>query len=63
MSWLLPIPLLIVAGVVALLPLASLLRRPVSLPRLIAEAFGITVAVIGTFWVGWVLLWLLEPRW
>ncbi len=63
MSWLLPTPLLLVAGVVALVPLASLLRRPVSLPRLVVEAFGTTLAVIGTFWFAWVLLWLLEQRW
>ncbi len=51
MSWLLPTPLLLVAGVVALVPLASLLRRPVSGPRLIVEAFAITLAVIASS--GW----------
>ena len=63
MSWLLPTPLLLVAGVVALVPLASLLRRPVSLPRLIVEAFAITLAVIALVWLGWVALWLIEHRW
>ena len=62
-SWLLPTPLLIVAGVVAVVPLAFLLRRPVSLPRLIVEAFAVTLAVIALVWLGWVTLWLLEHRW
>jgi hypothetical protein len=46
MNWTLPTPLLLFAGIVALLPLASLMRRPVSLPRLIAEAVAVTFAVI-----------------
>jgi hypothetical protein len=32
MSWTLPTPLLLFAGVVALLPLAALVRRPTSTP-------------------------------
>ena len=63
MSWLLPIPLLLVAGVVALVPLASLLHRPVSGPRLIVETFAITLAVIALAWLGWMSLWLVEQRW
>ena len=35
-----PTPLPLVAGVVALLPLAFVLRRPVSGPRLIVQAFA-----------------------
>ena len=46
MSCILPVPLLIVAGVVALVLLASVLHWPVSEPRLVAEAFGITVTSI-----------------
>jgi H+/gluconate symporter-like permease len=37
MSWILPTPLLLFAGAVALLPLVSMVRRPVSLPRLVAR--------------------------
>jgi hypothetical protein len=63
MSWTLPGPLLLFAGVVALLPLTALLRRPTSAPRLVVEAFAVTVAIIAAVWAGWVLLWLLEQRW
>jgi hypothetical protein len=63
MSWILPTPLLLFAGVVALLPLAALVRRPTSTPRLVAEAFLTALAVIGVFWLAWVALWLLEQRW
>ena len=35
----------------------------VSLPRLLVEAFAITLAVIALVWLGWVALWLLEHRW
>ena len=55
MSWTLPTPLLLFTGVVALWPLAAVVRRPTSSPRLLAEAFGTTLAVIA--------LWLLEQRW
>ena len=63
MNWILPVRLLLFAGVVALLPLAAVVRRPTSAPRLVVEAFAITVAVIGVVWAGWILLWLLEQRW
>ena len=63
MSWILPTPLLLFAGIVALLPLAALVRRPTSAPRLTAEAFVTALAVIGVCWLGWVALWLLEQRW
>ncbi len=63
MSWLLPTPLLLFAGVVALLPLAATVRRPTSAPRLMAEAFLTALAVIGTFWLAWAALWLIEQRW
>jgi hypothetical protein len=33
-------------GVVVLLPLAALVRGPTSAPRLLVEAFDVTVAVI-----------------
>jgi hypothetical protein len=63
MSWLLPTPLLLFAGVVALLPVAALVRRPTSAPRLVAEAFVTTLAVIALVWGAWVALWLVEQRW
>ena len=63
MSWTLPTPLLPFAGVVAIWPLAAVVRRPTSGPRLIAEAFGTTLAVIGMVWFAWIALWLIEQRW
>jgi hypothetical protein len=63
MSGLLPTSLLRFAGVAAMVPWASLPHRPVSLRRLIAEAFAVTLAVIGAFWLGWIDLWLVEQRW
>jgi hypothetical protein len=63
MSWLLPTPLLLFAGVVALLPLAPLVRRPSSAPRLVAEAFVTTLAVIALVWLAWGAFWLIEQHW
>ena len=62
MSWLLPVPLLLVAGAMAL-PLAALVRRPTSAPRLIVETFVVWLAVIAAMWAGGVALWLIEQRW
>jgi hypothetical protein len=53
MSWILPVPLLLLAGVVALWPLAVLVRRPTSAPRLVAEAFVTALAVIALVWLAW----------
>jgi hypothetical protein len=63
MSWLLPTPLLLFAGVVALLPLAALVRRPRSAPRLVAEVSIPALAVIALVWLVSVALWLIEHRW
>lgn len=41
MSWTLPLPPLLFAGVVALAPLVAVVRRPTSALRLIAEAFAV----------------------
>ena len=49
--------------VVALLPLASLVRRPVSLPCLMVEVFGTALAVIAADWLAWIAHWLIEQRW
>jgi hypothetical protein len=62
-SWTLPMPLLLFAGVVAIWPLAALVRRPTSTPRLIMEASAATLAVIAVVWAGWAFLWLFEQRW
>jgi hypothetical protein len=56
-------PLLPFAGVVALLPLAALVRRPTFAPRLVAEAFVTALAVISLVWLARVALWLIEQRW
>jgi len=55
--------MLLFAGVMALLPLAALGRRPTSAPRLVAEVFITALAVIGLVWLAWVALWLIEQRW
>jgi hypothetical protein len=62
MNSVLPTPLLF-AGVVALWPLAAVVRWPTSPPRLFAEAFGTTFAVIGLVQLTWIALWVLEKRW
>jgi len=41
-----------VAGVVALLPVAALVRRATSAPRLVAEAFVTALAVLAAVWAG-----------
>jgi len=62
-SWILLTSLLLFAGVVALLPLAALVRRPTSPPRLVAEAFVTALAVIALVLLVWVAFWLIEQRW
>jgi hypothetical protein len=53
MSWLRPIPQLF-GGVAALVPLVSWVRRPVSLSRVVVEAFITAFAVIALVWrAGW----------
>jgi hypothetical protein len=63
MSWILPVPLLLFAGMVALRPLAALMRRPTAAPRLFSVAFVTALAIIALVWLAWVPLWLLEQRW
>jgi hypothetical protein len=60
MSWILPTPLLLFSGVVALWPLAAVVRRPTSAPRLVVEAFVVALAVIALVWLAWGVLWLIE---
>ena len=59
----LPVPPRSLAGVGAFLPLAVLVRRLTSAPRLMVEAFVTTLAVIALVWLAWVALWLVEQRW
>jgi hypothetical protein len=63
MSGTLSTPLLPSAGFVAVLPPATVVRRPTSAPRLVVEAFITALAVIGALWLGWDVLSLLEQRW
>ena len=63
MSWILPAPLVLFAGAPALLPLTTLVRRPVSLQHLMARTFAVTLAGIGLVWAGWLVLWWIEQRW
>jgi hypothetical protein len=63
MSWILPIPLLVFAGAVVLVPLAAVVRGPTPPPRLLVEASAVTLVVIAVVWAAWLLLWLIEHRW
>jgi hypothetical protein len=63
MNWVLPLPLLLFAGILALVFVPTLARRPVSLPRLALEAFLSALVVVGAVWVLWIAYWLLEQRW
>ena len=63
MSWTLTAPLLLLTGVVALSPLATLVRPPMSALRLMAEAFVTVLAVIALVWLAWAACWLIEQRW
>jgi hypothetical protein len=58
MPWPLPIPQLVLAGIVALLPLVMVVRRPA--PRLVAEVFAVTLLVSAVVWASRILLGLLE---
>ena len=60
MSWILPTPLLLFVGVVAFVVAWPRVRRPPTLLRLMAETFAITLLVSATFWLGWVVLWMVE---
>jgi hypothetical protein len=62
MSWTLPTPLLLFAGVVALLPLVAIMRRSTSAPSLVAEALITALAVIALDWPASVAFWLVKQR-
>jgi hypothetical protein len=59
----LPVPMLLFASVVELLPLTTVVRQPTSAPQLVVEVFAVALTVIAAVWAGWVALWLLEQRW
>jgi hypothetical protein len=44
-------------------PLAAVVRRPTSPPRLVLEDFVTTLAVIALVWLARAGLWLTEQRW
>jgi hypothetical protein len=62
-SWLLPTPMLLFAGVVALIFVPVLSRRPVSQARLAVEAFACAHLSVAVVWAAWIILWLIEQRW
>jgi hypothetical protein len=59
----LPAPMLLFAGAVALWPLAAVVRQPTSGRRVFVEALGVTLAVVALVQLGWAVLWLIEQRW
>jgi len=63
MRWILPLALLLFAGVLTLWPLVAVGRRPASLLRLFVEALGTTLAVIGLVWLAWAGYSKIEQRW
>ena len=63
MSWLLPTPLLILAGAIALALALPRVGRPIGGARLVAEVFAVAVATIGAFAVAWGAYWWIEQRW
>jgi len=58
----LPVSLLF-AGAAALPPLAAIVRRPTSAPRLVAKALVAAPAVIALIWPAWLGLLLIEQGW
>jgi hypothetical protein len=62
MTWIMPTPMLLFAGIKTLLPLAALVRRSTSVPRLVGEAFLTALALIALVWLAWVALRLIEQR-
>jgi hypothetical protein len=58
-----PTPRQLFTGAVAIWPLAVVVRRPTSSPRLLGEAFGTTPVVIGVVQFAWLALWFLEQHW
>jgi hypothetical protein len=62
MSWVLPIPLFVVAGVVAFVLILPRLNWPTSNPRLAAGAFATGVLTCLGMAAAWALWWWVEQR-
>ena len=63
MSWILPTPLLILAGAIALALALPRVARPTGNLRLVAEAFAIGILTSAGFAAAWALWWWVEQRW
>ena len=63
MSWLLPSPLLLVAGVLAVVLLTHLLRRPVSDLLVMVATSIITLVVLAMLLLAWEALGWFVQRW
>jgi len=62
MSWVLPTPLLILAGVIGFALALPRVGRPTSALRLMAEVFAIGVLTGAGFAAAWALCWWVERR-
>ncbi len=63
MSWMLPTPLLVLAGILAVACVWPRLSRPTSTPRLVAESFAIGILSCAVFAAAWALYWWVEQQW
>jgi hypothetical protein len=59
----LPVPMLLFASVVELLPIVDVVHRPTSAPQPVMEVFSVALTVIAAEWAGWLAHWPLEQRW
>ena len=63
MTWLLPTPLLVLSGALALVVVWTRPQRSLPLGRLMVETFAITTAIIAGWAIFWAALWAIEQRW
>jgi hypothetical protein len=63
MSWLMPVQLLPVAGLLALVFAWPRIARPTSHVRLFVEVLIITVGTSAACVVAWAACWWIEQRW
>jgi hypothetical protein len=63
MSWVLPLPMVILAGVIGLALALPRVLRPRTAVRLMAEAFAIGLLTCLGFPAAWALWWWVEQRW
>jgi hypothetical protein len=57
------VPLLVFAGTVGLVPIAAVVLRPTSAPRLVAETFLVTLAITALVWLTWAALVIDVGEW